>query len=196
MQTKSMKWQLSVAVTTRELQAFPDCSSLVLFLCVWISRGTSGFGPEGLGYHLLWLPGQNSTEMSRQQSTSHLVHFVVWLVFQEHCIQQQHPLIRRFLNEYLERDILIITKDKLVHAHIHSLCQPLNLILVTLLHHRFCEGPRVITGGEMSYIPVLVWWRMEKSLCYGVCLFYLFIPLTSLSLQTQSTAASLQLAED
>lgn len=46
------------------------------------------------------------------------------------------------------------------------------IILIALLHHRFCEGLGIIKGGEMSYIPVLVWWRMEKSPSYGACLFY------------------------
>lgn len=61
-----------------------------------------------------------------------------------------------------------------MHSHKHIPCQTLNLILITLLHHRFCEGPRLIKGGEMNYIPVLVWWRMEKSPSYGVCFIYLF----------------------
>uniref|UniRef100_A0A8B9D9G7 Discs large MAGUK scaffold protein 2 n=1 Tax=Anser cygnoides TaxID=8845 RepID=A0A8B9D9G7_ANSCY len=40
-------------------------------------------------------------------------------------------------------------------------------IVCALSRPRFCEGPRIIKGGEMNYIPVLVWWRMEKSPSYG-----------------------------
>lgn len=43
-----------------------------------------------------------------------------------------------------------------MHAHKHTLRQPLGLILITWIHHGFFEVPRVIKGGEMTYIPVLV----------------------------------------
>lgn len=109
------------------------------------------------------------------------MYFVVWLVFQEHCIQQQHPLISRFLNKYLERYIFIITKDKLMHAHKHTFCQPLNLILITLLHHRFCRR----TKSHQR-------WGDELHSCVGLvedgkkpflwCMFILFIYLAYFSL--------------
>lgn len=50
-----------------------------------------------------------------------------------------------------------------MNAHKHTYINHYYLILITLLHDRFCEGPDIIKGGEMSYIPVLAWWRMEKS---------------------------------
>lgn len=67
------------------------------------------------------------------------------------------------------------------------------IILITLLHHRFCEGPGVIKGGEMSYIPVLARQRMGKSPSYGACLFYWLHLFLSFQTQIFKKTASLQL---
>lgn len=51
------------------------------------------------------------------------------------------------------------------------------LLLVTLLHHRFCEEPTDIKGWAMNCLPVLVWWRMKESLSYGAWFLNFFISL-------------------
>lgn len=98
MQSRSIKWQFSFTGSKNcEVESVWRLFQSCAFFCVCELEDTPACGPEELGYYLAWLPGQEFTEISRQQLSTHLAYFVVWFVFPEHHIQQLQPLISSFL---------------------------------------------------------------------------------------------------